>query len=238
MFLRARQELDLICGVSGAIDVLGRGHGGRTAGRADAPAAPNVLMMRQPPASISADHAGEAPMRPLFWAGLAPARSWPATAPPTFFPCRLRRHSSRGNKLGCRRPPLTLRSCGCRRPVRRLSTAIEAASGGFGQLSGDTTMAQIGTFTRDENGAYAGTIKTLTLNVKAAIKPCDRDSDKAPDYRVTANGVEFGAGWSRTARETGAEYLSLKLDDPSFTAPVYASLVQSDTGEHKLIWSR
>ncbi|MFG1433440.1 hypothetical protein V5F69_20665, partial [Xanthobacter sp. V2C-4] len=52
---------------------------------------------------------------------------------------------------------------GCSRPVRRLSTAIEAASGGFGQSSGDTTMAQIGTFTRDENGAYAGTIKTLTL---------------------------------------------------------------------------
>ncbi|MBX4937079.1 DUF736 family protein, partial [Rhizobium binae] len=38
--------------------------------------------------------------------------------------------------------------------------------------------------------------------------------------------------------ETGAEYLSLKLDDPSFTAPVYASLVQGDKGEHKLIWSR
>ena len=99
-------------------------------------------------------------------------------------------------------------------------------------------MAQIGTFTRDGSGAYTGTIKTLTLNVKASIKPCERDNDKAPDYRVTANGVEFGAGWTRTARETGAEYLSLKLDDPSFTAPVYASLVQGDKGEHKLIWSR
>ncbi|QVM85072.1 DUF736 domain-containing protein [Novosphingobium decolorationis] len=99
-------------------------------------------------------------------------------------------------------------------------------------------MAQIGTFTRDENGIYAGTIRTLTLNVKATIKPCDHDSDKAPDHRVTANGVEFGAGWSKTAKETGAEYLSLKLDDPSFTAPVYASLVQGDKGEHKLIWSR
>jgi hypothetical protein len=55
-------------------------------------------------------------------------------------------------------------------------------------------------------------------------KACDRDNYKASDHSVTANGVEFGAGWSRTARETGAEYLSLKLDDPSFTAPVYASL--------------
>jgi len=99
-------------------------------------------------------------------------------------------------------------------------------------------MAQIGTFTRDESGTYTGTIKTLTLNVKATIKPCDRDSDKAPSHRVTANGVEFGACWTRAARETGAEYLSLKLDDPSFNAPVYASLVQGDNGEHKLIWSR
>ncbi len=96
-------------------------------------------------------------------------------------------------------------------------------------------MAQIGTFTRDENGAYTGTIKTLTLNVKASIKPCDRDNDKAPDYRVTANGVEFGAGRSRTARETGAEFLSLKLDDPSFTAPVYASLVQGEKGDHRTL---
>ena len=99
-------------------------------------------------------------------------------------------------------------------------------------------MAQIGTFTRGDDGAFTGTIKTLTINVKATIKPVASDSDKAPDYRVTANGVEFGAGWSRTAKDTGAEYLSLKLDDPSFTAPVYASLVQSDKGEHKLIWSR
>jgi len=38
-------------------------------------------------------------------------------------------------------------------------------------------MAQIGSFTRDETGTYTGTIKTLTLNVKAAIKPCDRDND-------------------------------------------------------------
>jgi uncharacterized protein (DUF736 family) len=99
-------------------------------------------------------------------------------------------------------------------------------------------MAQIGTFTRDETGTYTGTIRTLTLNVKASIKPCDRDSDKAPDHRVTATGVEFGAGWSKTARETGVQYLSLKLDDPSFPAPIYASLVQGDNGEHKLIWSR
>lgn len=99
-------------------------------------------------------------------------------------------------------------------------------------------MAQIGSFTRDESGNYNGSIRTLSLNVKATIRPCDHDSEKAPDHRVSASGVEFGAGWTKVARETGAEYLSLKLDDPSFPAPIYATLVQGDNGEHKLIWSR
>lgn len=99
-------------------------------------------------------------------------------------------------------------------------------------------MAQIGSFTRDESGNYNGTIRTLTLAVKATIRPVQPESDRAPDHRVSANGVEFGAAWTKAARETGAEYLSLKLDDPSFPAPIYASLVQGENGEHKLIWSR
>ena len=75
-------------------------------------------------------------------------------------------------------------------------------------------MAQIGTFTRDENGAYAGTIKTLTLNVKATIKPCDRDNDKAPDYRVTTNGIEFAKSkeFARKAAEAGLRYVYLQFD--------------------------
>ncbi|SDA36888.1 DUF736 domain-containing protein [Sphingomonas sp. NFR15] len=99
-------------------------------------------------------------------------------------------------------------------------------------------MAQIGSFTRGENGIYTGEIRTLTLRVKASIRPSARDHDKSPDHRVVANGVEFGAAWSRAARETGTEYLSLKLDDPSFPAPIYATLSQGDDGKHKLIWLR
>jgi uncharacterized protein (DUF736 family) len=150
----------------------------------------------------------------------------------------LRIHSSRGRKVWPTALHCIAALSGCGSIASGLSTAIETAIGAARRNHGDDIMATIGTFTRDENGTYAGTIKTLTLNVKANIKTCDRDNDKAPDYRVTANGVECGAGWSRTARETGAEYLSLKFDDPSFTAPVNASLVQGDKGEHRLIWSR
>src|SRR5688500_14977367 len=67
-------------------------------------------------------------------------------------------------------------------------------SGGLEQARSDE-MAQIGTFTKGDNGSLNGTIKTLTLNVKATIRPADKDNDKAPDYRVFAGTVEFGAAW-------------------------------------------
>ncbi|MBP8235273.1 MAG: DUF736 family protein, partial [Rhizorhabdus sp.] len=35
------------------------------------------------------------------------------------------------------------------------------------------------------------------------------------------------------------DYISVKLDDPSFPAPIYATLSETETtGEHALIWSR
>jgi len=99
-------------------------------------------------------------------------------------------------------------------------------------------MATIGTFTRGENGSFSGVARSLTQEVKAVIKPCPRDSDKAPDHRVTSSGgVEFGAGWSRMSRED-REYVSLKLDDPSLAAPIFASLVEGEGGQYNLIWSR
>lgn len=99
-------------------------------------------------------------------------------------------------------------------------------------------MATIGSFTRDGNGVFTGTIRTLTLNAKTTIRPVGKDHDKAPDYRVmTSANVEFGAGWTKTSREDRA-YVSVKLDDPSLPAPIYATLVEGDQGTHNLIWSR
>ncbi len=100
-------------------------------------------------------------------------------------------------------------------------------------------MATIGTFTKTANGEFTGTVKTLTLNVKAKFVPTEGDSERGPDYRIVTSATEFGAAWKKTARETGREYLSVKLDDPSFPAPIYASLVEDEGGEvHNLIWSR
>jgi uncharacterized protein (DUF736 family) len=78
----------------------------------------------------------------------------------------------------------------------------------------------------------------VTLNVKATFRPDEKDNDKAPDFRILAGATEFGAAWKKTSRE-GRDYLSVKLDDPSFPAPIYASLIEAEDGEsHALIWSR
>jgi uncharacterized protein (DUF736 family) len=98
-------------------------------------------------------------------------------------------------------------------------------------------MATIGTFTR-AGDSFTGSVKTLSINAKATIKPADKASDKAPDYRVFAGAIEFGAAWKKISGE-GRAYLSIKLDDPSFPAPIYATLVEGEeTGSYSLIWSR
>lgn len=99
-------------------------------------------------------------------------------------------------------------------------------------------MATIGTFTKTAQG-FTGAIRTLALNVKTTIRPTTKDNDKAPDYRIYAGQTEFGAAWTKTSRE-GRAYISAKLDDPSFAAPIYATLTEADEGSDSfnLIWSR
>lgn len=98
-------------------------------------------------------------------------------------------------------------------------------------------MANIGTFTADKDG-FTGTLRTLTLNVKAKLVPNDKGgSENAPDFRIQASGYDVGAAWKKTS-EAGREYLSVTLDDPSFPATVYARLIEGENGTRDLIWSR
>jgi len=52
------------------------------------------------------------------------------------------------------------------------------------------------------------------------------------------HNTEFGAAWKKTSNE-GRAYLSVKLDDPSFPAPIYATMVEGEEADsYSLIWSR
>ena len=98
-------------------------------------------------------------------------------------------------------------------------------------------MATIGTFTKTADGAYTGVINTLSLNVKSAqFRPNDKSDEKAPDFRIFAGKAELGAAWKKVSAEE-REYLSVKLDDPSFADAIYASLVETDE-VYSLVWSR
>ena len=100
-------------------------------------------------------------------------------------------------------------------------------------------MANIGTFTKTGN-EYKGEIVTMSVQQKnVRIVPEARASgENAPSHRVFVGRAEIGAAWSKRSNE-GRDYLGLKLDDPSFNAPIYANLFDDEEGEgFSLIWSR
>jgi uncharacterized protein (DUF736 family) len=100
-------------------------------------------------------------------------------------------------------------------------------------------MATIGTFKKSGN-EFSGEIVTLSLQAKNVriVPEASRTGDNAPSHRVFVGRVEIGAAWSKRSNE-GRDYLGLKLDDPSFTAPIFANLFDDeDEGAYSLIWSR
>lgn len=66
----------------------------------------------------------------------------------------------------------------------------------------------------------------------------NRTNDNAPSHRVFVGRAEIGAAWRKSSNES-REYLGLKLDDPSFNAPIYANLFDDEAEDtYSLIWSR
>ena len=100
-------------------------------------------------------------------------------------------------------------------------------------------MANIGSF-KKVGQDYQGEIVTLSVQAKGVriVAETNRSNDAAPTHRVFVGRAEIGAAWTKTSAEQ-REYLSVKLDDPSFTAPIFANLFD-DEGEDtsSLIWSR
>ncbi|AOR77814.1 DUF736 domain-containing protein [Novosphingobium resinovorum] len=101
-------------------------------------------------------------------------------------------------------------------------------------------MATIGTFKKTGSNEFTGEIVTLSVQAKGVriVPELRATGDNAPSHRVLVGRAEIGAAWSKRSNE-GREYLGLKLDDPSFNAPIYANLFDDEDGEsHSLIWSR
>jgi uncharacterized protein (DUF736 family) len=100
-------------------------------------------------------------------------------------------------------------------------------------------MANIGSF-KKVGGEFQGEIITLSVQAKGVrmVPEENRSNDDAPSHRVFVGRAEIGAAWQKRSKE-GRDYLSVKLDDPSFNAPIYANLFDDpDSDGFTLIWSR
>jgi uncharacterized protein (DUF736 family) len=100
-------------------------------------------------------------------------------------------------------------------------------------------MANIGSF-KKVNAEFQGEIVTLSVQARGVriIPEANRSNENAPSHRVFVGRAEIGAAWPKHSNE-GRDYLSVKLDDPSFNAPIYANLFDAEDGEtFNLIWSR
>ncbi|WP_374414947.1 DUF736 domain-containing protein [Novosphingobium colocasiae] len=103
-------------------------------------------------------------------------------------------------------------------------------------------MPAIGYVTRDGNG-FKGQLRTLSIRTEIEIVPnIHKSGDTQPDYRVSAAGVEVGAGWVRRGEMSGRDYVSLSLAAPEFgPRRLYANLGraagQDDEDAFAIIWN-
>ena len=102
-------------------------------------------------------------------------------------------------------------------------------------------MPAIGHVSRDGQG-FKGQLKTLSIRTDIEILPNARKTgDTQPDYRVTAGGVEVGAGWLRKGGTSGRDYVSLSLAAPEFgPRRLYANLGRAagqDEDSFAIIWN-
>ena len=128
-------------------------------------------------------------------------------------------------------PLQTWAPSGCRSIASGLTTAIEVAMGAARENQGN-----------DDNGYH----RHLHLHGQRLLR---RHQDSRPQRQGQAGprreplregsalphlrlgNVELGAAWQKTAKDTERDYLSVKLDDPSFPAPIYATLIEVEGEE-------
>jgi uncharacterized protein (DUF736 family) len=87
-------------------------------------------------------------------------------------------------------------------------------------------MVSIGYVTKQSDGSFTGTHRTLTINCPITMKPVrSKSNDRAPDFRITGpNNQEIGAGWKKISQADN-EYIRVSFEAPEFGARrLYANL--------------
>lgn len=95
-----------------------------------------------------------------------------------------------------------------------------------------------------ERDSYKGSLKTLSIATGIEIIPNrEKEEERQPDYRVfTDERTEIGAGWKKTGKTSGKEYVSLTLAAPELgPRRLYANLGKAagidDDDTYAVIWN-
>lgn len=95
----------------------------------------------------------------------------------------------------------------------------------------------IGRF-RETGKAFAGTLRTITLKLDVVIEPVAQAPGAfGPSHHIYTGTLWIGAAWENHD-EAGRRFLTLRLDDPLFPAPINATLKEAEAGAWIAEWVR
>ena len=107
----------------------------------------------------------------------------------------------------------------------------------------ENIMTAIGYVTKQADGRYKGTLRTVSIKAEIDILPnSQKNSNSQPDFRVVTEGIEIGAGWTRKGDTSNKEYVSLSIAAPEFgPKKLYANLGKAAGSDDKdlyaVIWN-
>ena len=95
---------------------------------------------------------------------------------------------------------------------------------------------QIGSFQKSGD-ELRGSIRTLTLSAEVTFVPIHGSRGSlSPSHIILTNGIEVGAAWPKAPGNLNN--LKVRIDDPSFPAPILGTLSPAGEGEFVLLWKR
>lgn len=104
-------------------------------------------------------------------------------------------------------------------------------------------MANALGYVTETKGGFEGTLAMMNLSAPIRIeKNTEKAAEGQPDYRIFAGetSTEIGGGWTRKAKASGRDYISITLADPQIgPRRIFANLapVKGKKGRHVILWN-
>lgn len=112
-------------------------------------------------------------------------------------------------------------------------------------------MAEIGFLSRQMDGddeVFVGELRTLELAINLALRPTGEPSNsRRPSHHIYAKSAQgrltqIGSAWTKEMKQParfGETFLSLTLDDPSFSHPLNVSAFKApNSDDYTITWRR